>query len=192
MNEAETMEYGYIFDFDGVLANTMEAHFACYQKALAEIGVPIVKEQFYSQAGMTALEQIRYFCCRAGIAADYQSIYERKRELFSDHLLEAQPIRCNIELLGALRQQGAKVAIATGSSRRSVLPVMEMLGIEVDALATAEDVTRGKPNPDLFLAAAEKLGLAADQCIVIEDSDAGIEAAKAASMRAMRFYDRKL
>jgi len=183
------MKFSYIFDFDGVLAKTMGQHFLCYQEALAEVGVPLIKKQFYSQAGMTAVEQIGYFCKLAGVEADYHAIYARKRELFKDHILEARPIPCNIELLGALKRQGCKVAIATGSSRQSVEPVVGMFALEIDALVTAEDVTRGKPNPDLFLIAAERLGAEPSDCIVIEDSDAGIEAAIAAGMFAMRFFE---
>ena len=180
--------YSYIFDFDGVLARTMEAHFICYEQALAEVGVPLIKERFYSQAGMTAFEQITCFCRLAGVEADHAAIYARKRELYAALKEKAEPINCNIELLAALHRQGFKVAIATGGSRQSVAPVVEQFGLEVDALVTAEDVTRGKPNPDLFLAAAAKLGVDPTQCVVIEDSDAGIEAARAANMRAMRFF----
>ena len=68
---------------------------------------------------------------------------------------------------------------------------MERYGIEVDAVVTADDVKRGKPHPDLFLCAAEKLGVPAETCIVVEDSDVGIEAAIAAGMGVMRFYDRR-
>lgn len=183
------MEYSYIFDFDGVLANTMEASYKCYKKALEEVGVPIIKEQYFSQAGMTGIEQIRYFCELAGVETDYQAIYQRKRELYTEYLLETKPIQCNIELSKCLRKQGAKVAIASGSSRKSVLPVVKLLQIEVDEIVAAEDVTKGKPNPDLFLKAGERLGNDPDKCVVIEDSDAGIEAAKAAGMKALRFYN---
>ena len=62
-------------------------------------------------------------------------------------------------------------------------------GLEVDAVVGAEDVARGKPHPDLFLCAAERLGRPPADCIVVEDSDVGIEAAQAAKMRVMRFYD---
>ena len=182
------MKYSYIFDFDGVLAKTMEQHFICNEQALAEVGVPLIREKFFSQAGMTAIEQIRYFCELAGVEADYHAIYARKRELFKDYILKAEPIPCNVELLEVLRKQGCKVAIATGSSVPSVQPVMEKFNIKIDALVTAEDVQRGKPNPDLFLKAAEKLGVEPGSCIVIEDSDVGIEAARAANMFAMRFY----
>ena len=185
------MLFSYIFDFDGVLAKTMEQHYICYKQALGEVGVPIIKKQFYSQAGMTALEQIKYFCDLAGIETDYKAIYDRKREIFEDYITKAEPIPCNIELIETLRQSGFKVAIASGSSRKSIMPVMEAFKLEVDAVVTSEDVKRGKPNPDLFLAAAEKLNAKPDHCVVIEDSDAGIEAAKNAGMFAMRFYEFK-
>ena len=64
-------------------------------------------------------------------------------------------------------------------------------GIVVDAVATSVDVERGKPFPDLFLCAAKKLGVKPELCIVIEDSDVGIEAAQAAGMKVMRFYDNR-
>jgi HAD superfamily hydrolase (TIGR01509 family) len=66
---------------------------------------------------------------------------------------------------------------------------MKKFRIEVDAIASSEDVKRGKPNPDLFLFAAEKLGVEPRNCVVVEDSDVGIEAARAAGMKALRFYD---
>lgn len=184
------MTFSFIFDFDGVLANTMEVHFACYRQALAEAGVPISKEQFYFQAGMTGLEQIRYFCEKAGLIRNWQLIYDRKREIAQSQAGKASPIDCNLELLRSLRAQGHKAAIASGSSLQSVLPVVRHLGIDVDAIVTAEDVTRGKPHPDLFLAAARKLGVSAASCLVIEDSEVGIEAAQAAGMAAMRFHAR--
>ena len=183
------MLFSYIFDFDGVIAKTMEQHYKCYKQALGEMGVPIIKEQFYSQAGMTAIEQIKYFCDLAVVETDYKAIYDRKRELFKDHIARAEPIPCNIELIETLRKNGCKVAIASGSSSKSIMPVMEIFKLDVEVIVTSEDVKRGKPNPDLFLAAAEKLNARPELCVVIEDSDAGIEAARNAGMLAMRFYD---
>ena len=81
------------------------------------------------------------------------------------------------------------MAIASGSSRKSWVPLLAKFGIQADALVGAEDVKRGKPHPDLFLCAAEKLGVQPANCIVIEDSEAGIDAAKAAGMKVMHFYD---
>jgi HAD superfamily hydrolase (TIGR01509 family) len=183
------MKYGYIFDFDGILVNTMELHFQSYKSALEEVSVPLDRKKFYSQAGMTGREQIKYFADRAGVTIDVEEVYRRKSELAKGNTDRAAKIECNIELLETLKKNGAKVAIATGSSRPSILPIMEKFDIRVDAIATSEDVSRGKPHPDLFLCAAEKLGVQPQNCIVLEDSDVGIEAAKNAGMKALRFYD---
>jgi len=181
--------YGYIFDFDGVLVNTMELHYEAYSQACREFGIPVDRDRFFAQAGMTGMEQIRYFADRAGIEVDVESVYRRKSELGKDWTRQATDIPSNIQLLNILRQSGIKVAVATGSTPKSILPIMAKFGIEVDAVVTSEDVEHGKPSPDLFLYAAEKLGIPPKNCIVIEDSDAGIEAAKNAGMKAMRYYD---
>jgi HAD superfamily hydrolase (TIGR01509 family) len=185
------MEYGYIFDFDGVLVNTMELHYEAYSQACREAGVPVDKKQFFRQAGMTGREQIKYFADRAGVDVDVEAVYRRKTELGKSWTERARHIDCNIELLRVLRKCGVKVAVATGSSRPSILPIMEKFGIRVDAIATSEDVPRGKPNPDLFLCAAKKLGIPPENCIVVEDSDVGIEAAQNAGMHALRYFERR-
>ncbi len=182
--------FAWIFDFDGVLVSTMEAHFACYTRACAEVGVPIEKRQFYSQAGMSGREQIAFFAARAGKAVDVEAVYRRKGALFLGHLDEVRPIAAGVALLAAVRAAGSPTAIASGSSRPSMLPVIERLGLVCDAVVTSEDVARGKPHPDLFLRAAELLGTPPGRCIVVEDSDAGIEAADRALMRSYRFRDR--
>ena len=191
MPDSEEPTHGYIFDFDGVLVNTMEAHFECYREALAEVGVPIARQQFYSQAGMTGREQIAYFASQAGRAIDADAVYRRKREIFrlTDAGSRTTTIECNLALFRLLKKAGVPVAIASGSSRLSIMPVIVRFGIEADAVVSAEDVTRGKPNPDLFLRAAERLGVEPRYCVVVEDSDAGIEAARGAGMKALRFYD---
>jgi len=187
----KNMQYGYIFDFDGVLVNTMELHYEAYSRACMEAGVPVEKKQFFSQAGMTGREQIKYFADRAGVEVDVEAVYRRKNELGKSWTERARDIDCNIALLRVLKNSGAKVAVATGSSRPSILPIMKKFGIEVDAIATSEDVPRGKPNPDLFLCAAEKLGIPPEHCIVVEDSDVGIEAARNAGMHALRYFERR-
>lgn len=183
------MKTGYIFDFDGVLVNTMEAHFACNELALAEEGIPIDKAQFLYQAGMTGREQIASFVAKAGKQVDIEKIYSRKRELYENFIDKITLIECNYNLLKTLREDGYPVAIASGSSPISFYPVLKRFGISADSMVTSADVQRGKPNPDLFLLAAERLGIPPEDCIVIEDADVGIEAAKRAGMRSMRFYN---
>jgi beta-phosphoglucomutase family hydrolase len=184
--------YAYIFDFDGVLVNTMEAHYICNRTVLEEAGVPMDKARYFSQAGMTGHEQIKSFCNAAGRSMTFEqidSLYKKKKELYLQYMDAATGIGCNIELLRMLKTAGVPVAIASGASRDSLIPTAEMFGISVDAVVAAGDVKRGKPHPDLFLCAAQRLGVAPENCIVIEDSDAGIEAARAAGMKSMRFRD---
>lgn len=181
--------HGWIFDFDGVLVNTMEAHFACYRQALAEVGVGIDRDRFYYQAGMTGREQIAYFARAAGVDVDPAAVYRRKKAIWAQDPPAGEPIACNIEMLRALRARGARVAIASGSSRGSILPMLDAHGIEVDALVTSEDVSRGKPDPELFLTAAGRIDVVPERCIVIEDSEVGIEAARSAGMKVFRFHD---
>ena len=80
------MSYAFIFDVDGVLLSTMEAHFECYKQALQEANVPIDKAQFFRQAGMTGSEQIKYFAQKAGVSVEVEKIYARKRELFENYI----------------------------------------------------------------------------------------------------------
>jgi len=181
-------DWAYIFDFDGVLVNTMPAHYASYSAALAEIGVPVDRERFYSQAGMTGREQIRFFCRQAGAEADVEAVYARKNELAARHRELVTAIPCNIELLDTLRSCGYPTAIASGSSKPSILPIMRRFAIDVEVVISSEDIRRGKPDPELFLTAAARLGVSPERCTVVEDSDVGIEAARAAGMHALRYY----
>jgi len=185
------MKTAYIFDFDGVLVDTMAAHFKCYEKACAEAGVPLDKAQFYSQAGMSGAEQIAYFAAKAGKKVDVGPVYRRKKELYAEYINLATLIKPNYMLLKNLKAAGVKLAIASGSSRGSMLPLIEKFGIPYDALVTAEDVNRGKPDPELFLKAAEKLGVPAGDCTVVEDSDAGVEAGRRAGMSVLRYFPAK-
>ncbi len=152
------MSFAYIFDVDGVLLRTMEAHFACYRQALAESGVPIDKGQFYSQAGMTGQEQIKYFADKAGMNVDVEKIYERKRELFHERQDAAEIIDCNVRLLHILKTARVPVAIASGSSRRSWVPLLAKFGIEADVLVGAEDVQARQASPRSFPLCGGKAG----------------------------------
>lgn len=182
-------EWAYIFDFDGVLFYTMEAHFHCYEQALAEYGIPIDRDQFYRQAGMKGVDQIDYFAKKAGVSADPGAVYRRKREIQEACEMSAEPIECNLDLLKLLMAAGRPTAIASGSSRKSILPVLEGFGLDVEVLVTSEDVARGKPFPDLFLKAARKMAISPARCMVVEDSEAGVEAAHAAGMGVLRYFD---
>ena len=183
------MDYGFIFDYDGILINSMEIHYKANAMTLGDIGVPMDKGRYFSQAGMTGVEQIKSFCDAAGVAADYEALYRRKKEAFWTMLHEVERIDRNLEFYDTLISSGAKVAIATGCSRETLETTSKFLGISVPVSVCGEEVSRGKPSPDLFLKAAELLELEPSKCTVVEDSDVGAEAAAAAGMACLRFYD---
>ncbi|TFG61737.1 MAG: HAD family hydrolase, partial [Spirochaetales bacterium] len=87
-----------------------------------------------------------------------------------------------------LHKAGFRLAIASGSSKGSIVPTARRFGIEADVIVSAEDVERGKPHPDLFLRAAAELGADPAHCVVVEDSPVGLEAARAAGMMCFMFY----
>ena len=109
----------YIFDFDGVLVNTMEAHFACYTRALRRGRRAHRQRQFFSQAGMTGREQIACFAARAGKTIDVEAVYRRKGELFLGHLEEVLPIPAGVELLAS----GAGRRLADGHRLGQLAPL---------------------------------------------------------------------
>ena len=183
------MEYGFIFDYDGVLISSMELHYKANEIALGEINVPMNKQKFISQAGMTGVEQVKSFCDDAGVTADYKAIYRRKKEIFAPMADKVTRIERNLEFYNMLLLSGFKVAIATGCSRETLETTSKYLGITVPVSVCGDEVARGKPHPDLFLQAARKLQLEPSRCTVIEDSDVGIEAAKASGMACFRFYN---
>ena len=184
------MEYGFIFDYDGILINSMELHYKANVMALGEIGVPMDKKQYFSQAGMTGVEQVKTFCEAAGVTADYEAVYRRKKDIFNTMLHEVTRIDRNLEFYNTLITNGVKVAVATGCSRETLETTAKFLNIFVPVSVCGGEVTKGKPNPDLFLEAARLLGLEPSKCTVVEDSDAGAEAAAGAGMACLRFYDR--
>lgn len=181
------MNTAFIFDFDGVLVDTMPAHFMCYQMACAEVGVEIEREQFYRQAGMTGIQQINYFASKSGKQVDARAVYERKRELYSDYVDLVTPIEGNCLLIKSLHRAKVRIAIASGSSKASMLPLTDKFGIPFDAMVGGDDVARGKPDPELFVRAAEALGAKPAECTVFEDSDVGVEAAARAGMAVFRY-----
>ena len=184
------MEYGFIFDYDGVLINSMEIHYKANVITLGEIEVPMDKQRYFSQAGMTGVEQIRSFCEAAGVTADYEALYSHKKEVFRTMLDEVTRIERNLEFYNTLISGGVKVAVATGCSRETLEITSELLDIYVPVSVCGAEVRRGKPSPDLFLEAARLLELEPLKCTVVEDSDVGAEAAAAAGMACLRFYDR--
>ena len=175
-----------IFDCDGTLADTMPGHFAAWTAALREGGGDISEAQFYSLAGVTSAAIIDLLNREHGYALDIAETVRRKEALYVDALHSVQEITAVADIARAYCGK-VPLAVASGGLRSVVHATLDTVGLRplFDAVVTAEDVTHGKPAPDIFLEAAARLGVAPADCIVYEDGDPGIVAARAAGMRVI-------
>lgn len=175
---------GLIFDCDGTLADTMPAHFRAWTAMLAPFGIPFPEERFYAMGGMPTDRIIRALAADANVEVDdVDAMTEEKERLFVDNIDGVAPIVPVVEIAAAHRGR-LPMAVASGGYREVVGRTIERLGIRdwFEAMVTAEDTERHKPEPDVFLEAAKRLGVAADACVVFEDTDLGLEAARLAGM----------
>ena len=175
---------GYIFDCDGTLADSMPLHYKAWCAALKEYQCEFPEALFYELGGVTTERIIEILNERHGHSMDPVQTAKEKEDFFIHMIPEIAPIEPVVALVHELYGK-VPMAVASGGKREIVVKTLKALGIleKFDAVIAAEDYLRGKPNPDPFLVAAQRLGLAPAQCLVFEDTETGAEAARAAGMQ---------
>jgi beta-phosphoglucomutase len=178
-----------IFDMDGVLIDSYHAHFRSWQVLAAEQGRTITEADFAAQFGRTNREIILTYWGE-GCYRDEQlaALDDRKEQVFREILQADFPIMPGAKaLLESLHDAGFGLALGSSGPPENIDLVLSELGVRslLQAVVTARDVTRGKPDPQVFLIAAERLGIAPPRCAVVEDAPAGISAANAAGMTSI-------
>jgi HAD superfamily hydrolase (TIGR01509 family) len=177
----------FIFDLDGTLADTMPVHFGMWQVVARRHGLTFSEERFYALGGVPTFKIAAMLIAEAGLTLDPHAVAAEKEREYVEGLLGGAlaiaPIAPVIALARACRDEGP-LAIASGSSRRLVTHTLDALGIAgwFGAVVASEDTARHKPEPDVFLEAARRLGVAPARCTVYEDTDLGLEAARRAGM----------
>ena len=175
---------GYIFDCDGTLADTMPLHYQAWTAALGEHADIFPEALFYQFAGIPTETIVTNLNERHGLSLDPKHVSEVKEAIYIKTVPQVLPIEPVVALVREFH--GRKpMAVASGGYRAIVLQTLEVLGLVgmFDAVVGAEDYAHGKPAPDPFLVAAERLGVPPGKCLVFEDAQTGIEAAKAAGMQ---------
>ena len=179
---------GYIFDCDGTLADSMPLHFQAWRAAFAEYEAPFAFswELFMRRAGKTLELTVDELNREFGSALDPDLVAAAQRKSYDALLPSVGPIAPVVELLRRVAS-AFPVAVASGGDLPTVRTTLRTLGVLelLPVIVTAADVARGKPAPDMFLLAAERIGVAPQDCVVFEDSLLGIEAAEAAGMGAV-------
>lgn len=185
---------GVIFDVDGVLVDSYDAHFESWQRLGREAGFEMTPERFLHTFGRTSREIIAEFWPeRASQKGTVEALDGRKEVLYREIVAANFPAMDGApELIDALHADGFAIAAGTSGPPKNVELCLERLqrSDRFSAIVTARDVTRGKPDPEVFLLAAERLRLPPDRCVVIEDAPAGVAAAKAAGMKSIGLASR--
>ncbi len=178
-----------IFDMDGVLVDSYHAHFESWQRVAAEQGVSYTEEQFAWSFGRTSREIIKGTWGRGELDdAAIAAIDSRKEALFREIIGRSFPVMDGAgALLDALRAAGFRIAVGSSAPPENVALVLDRFGgpARFDGVVNGMDVHRGKPDPEVFLLAAERAGAAPADCVVVEDARPGIEAARRAGMAAV-------
>ena len=182
---------GIIFDLDGVIVSTDDCHYLAWKRMADEEGIFFdrqINERLRGVSRMDSLDIILERAAKPYTKAQKEAMAARKNDAYValvGKLTPADILPGAAETLAALRQKGVKIAI--GSSSRNTPVILERIGLAdtFDAVADGNQITHSKPDPEVFLLAASLLGLAPADCLVVEDADAGVEAALAGGMKAL-------
>ncbi len=177
----------FLFDMDGVVVDNMRFHERAWREFFLKRGVPMDGDEFFRRtSGMPTRDVMAYFFKRALSAEEAARLNAEKeaayRRLYAPHLSPLPGLR---EFLAAARAAGVRLGLGTGSLAENIDFVLDGLSLRdrFDAVVGADEVRRGKPDPETFLTLARKLGAAPADCVVFEDALLGEEAARAAGMR---------
>ena len=180
---------GFIFDLDGVLTDTAEYHYRAWKRLADEEGIPFTRQDNEQLRGIPRRESLMLILKGRQYSEEkIQEIMERKNNHYLEYIREIQPsdlLPGARELLEEIHKAGLKSAL--GSASKNAPDVIRRLGIAdlLDAVSHGGSVERQKPAPDLFLHAANQLGLQPDECVVVEDAAAGIEAGRAGGFHTL-------
>ena len=178
---------GVIFDMDGVLIDSHPIHKKVWSQFLASVNRPVSDDELdFVLDGRKREEILRHFL--GDLSEDRLKEYgRRKDELYAESSKDLRTIAGVEEFLASLEAAGLLMAVGTSASFQRARDTLAVLGIlpRFSALVTGNDVANGKPDPEIFLRAAERLNLAARNLLVVEDAVSGVNAAKAAGMKCL-------
>ncbi len=180
-----------IFDLDGVIVDTAHYHYVAWQKLAKELGITFTEKENEKLKGVSRMRSLEIILELGGISLSDEKKEElatKKNSWFVDYIEAIKPeeiFKGVKQMLNSLRESGYKVALASSSKNaETVLRLLEIKGF-FDAVVDGTMIIKSKPDPEIFLLAASKVGVYPNECIVFEDAEAGVEAAIAAGMKCV-------
>lgn len=177
----------YLFDCDGTIADSMPLHYNAWKAVLAEWKCEYPEEVFYSWGGKPVRKIIADLNKINGLKMPIEAVATRKEALY---LAQIPQLKAIPEVLEHIEAEHGRIpfAVVSGSTRDSVVGSLSVLGLleKFDTIVSAEDYAHGKPAPDGYLLAAERLGVKPADCLVFEDTEMGVESATAAGMASVK------
>lgn len=177
----------YLFDCDGTVADSMPLHYVAWKTALGERGCEFSEERFYAWGGFPVAKVITQLNEEQGLKMPVAEVGHRKEALYYELLPQLKAVPEVVEHIDA---QFGRIpfAVVSGSTRESVTASLKTIGLleKFAVLVCAEDYKKSKPDPEGFLTAAARLGVPPADCLVFEDTDFGIDAARAAGMKCVK------
>lgn len=183
---------GLIFDCDGTLADTMPLHWRAWQIVAAKYKLHFPEDRFYSLGGVPSRDIFKMLAREQGVTLDYIQAAHEKENAYLPLLPQVGPVHAVVEIAKA-HYGKIPMAVASGGTQPIIVQVLEHLGIRhlFDAVVTSEMVVNQKPAPDIFLEAAQRIGVEPKFCRGYEDTDLGLQAIRSAGMDAVdarKFY----
>lgn len=188
MSDATPVEpWAVLWDVDGTLVDTADLHFQAWCALAQELGKPFTRADFAGTFGWRNAEIIPKLF-GAYLDADIARLGDRKEEIYRAQACRGVALLPGArELLEGLHAAGARQAIGSSAPRANLEMILDLTGTRrhLPVVVAMEDTRRGKPNPDVFLIGARRLGVEPGRCVVLEDAPVGIQAARAGGMRAI-------
>ena len=180
-----------IFDLDGVIVSTDDCHYRAWKKMADEEGIYFDREinnRLRGVSRMTSLDIVLERADKEYSESEKLALAERKNNYYKELICELTPndiLPGAMETLEKLKENGIKIAI--GSSSKNTPIILKQIGLDnfFEAVSDGNNITHSKPDPEVFLKAAEMLKIAPEDCMIVEDADAGIEAGKRAGMKTL-------